>query len=100
MEEESVYGEEQFAHWTKLLHAAQERMTQADISDGLLIEVAAQHPLVEGMYPNAEFSARLDAAAARYRLERMNGHTVKVYVPGSRHMCNGVPDNISLSQAG
>ena len=100
MQEKPVYGGEQFAHWTKLLHAAQERMTQADISDGLLIEVAAQHPLVEGMYPNAEFSARLDAAADRYRLECMNGYTVKIYVPGSRHMCNGIPDNISLSQAG
>lgn len=102
MEEESVYNYnvEQFAHWTQLLHAAQERMEQADISDGLLIEVAAQHPLVEGMYPNVEFSARLDVAADRYRRERMNGYAVKVYVPGSRHMYNGVPDNISLSQAG
>lgn len=100
MKDESVYSEEQFAHWTQLLHAAQERMKQANISDGLLIEVAAQHPLVEGMYPNAEFAARLDAAADRYHRERMNGYAVKVYVPGSRHMYNGVPDNISLSQAG
>lgn len=100
MEEESVYNEEQFTHWTQLLHAAQERMKQADISDGLLIEVAAQHPLVEGMYPNAEFSARLDAAAERYRRERMNGYAVKVYVPGSRHRYDGISDDISLSQAG
>lgn len=100
MEEESVYNEEQFTHWAQLLHAAQERMKQADISDGLLIEVAAQHPLVEGMYPNAEFSARLDAAAERYRRERMNGYAVKVYVPGSRHRYGGISDDISLSQAG
>lgn len=100
MKEESIYGEEQFAHWTQLLHAAQERMEQADISDGLLIEVAAQHPLVEGMYPNAEFSARLDAAADRYRRECMNGYAVKVYVPGSRHRYGGISDDISLSQAG
>ena len=75
-------------------------MAQVRKNDGLLIEVAAQHPLIDGVYPNPEFSARLDAAIKRYELERENGETVKIYVPGSRHMQNGVADRISLSKAG
>ena len=71
---------------------------------GTLIEVAAQHPLIDGMKPNQEFSARLDEAIRLYHLFKENG-TVKIYVPGSRHSFidqdgNRTNDKISLSEAG
>lgn len=90
----------QFLHWRKLADEARDAMAQVRENNGLLIEVAAQHPLIDGVYPNPEFSARLDAAIKRYELERENGETVKIYVPGSRHMQNGIADRISLSAAG
>lgn len=90
----------QFLHWKKLADEACDAMEQVRKNNGLLIEVAAQHPLIDGIYPNPEFSARLDAAIKRYELERENRETVKIYVPGSRHMQNGIADRISLSEAG
>lgn len=82
------------------LNEARDAMAQIQENDGLLIEVAAQHPLIDGVYPNPEFSARLDATIKRYELERENGETVKIYVSGSCHMQNGVADRIYLSEAG
>jgi len=68
---------------------------------GVLIEVAAQHPLVDGLYPNKEFSARLDVAIEIYRRETAKGLNVEIYVPGSLHLdYNGIPDECSLSEAG
>lgn len=93
-------NDSQFLHWRKLAEEARDVMAQVRENDGLLIEVAAQHPLIDGIYPNPEFSARLDAAIKRYELERENRETVKIYVPGSRHMQNGIADRISLSAAG
>lgn len=67
-------------------------MLSAKSRTGCLIEVAAQHPLVYGMYSNEEFEKRLESA-----LELYNDSTnVKLYVPGSLH----VSDNITLSEAG
>lgn len=93
-------NDSQFLHWRKLADEARNTMAQVQKNDGLLIEVAAQHPLIDGVYPNPEFSARLNAAIKRYELERQNGEMVKLYVPGSRHMQDGVADQISLSAAG
>ena len=93
-------NDSQFLHWRKLADEACDVMAQVRKNDGLLIEVAAQHPLIDGVYPNPEFSVRLDAAIKRYELERENRETVKIYVPGSRHMQNGIADRISLSAAG
>ena len=62
-------------------------------SAGVLIEIAAQHPLFEGR-PNAEFEARLRFAMS---LGKTLGNVpIRYYVPGSIH--NGDP--VSLSKAG
>ena len=67
--------------------------------NGVLIEVAAQHPLKEGKYPAEEFQARLDLGIQLYN-ELSNKENVKFYVPGSRHQENGKADLVSLSEAG
>ena len=66
---------------------------------GILIEIAAQHPLRDGMYPAEEFQSRLDLGLKLYA-ELAVKETVKFYVPGSRHKENGKADLISLSEAG
>ena len=66
---------------------------------GILIEVAAQHPLKDGRYPNEEFQARLDLGVKLYK-ELAETEDVKLYVPGSRHQKDGKADLISLAEAG
>ena len=66
---------------------------------GILIEVAAQHPLKDGMYPAEEFEARLNLGLKLYN-ELANNNVVKFYIPGSRHQENGKADLVSLSEAG
>lgn len=66
----------------------------------MLIEVAAQHPLVCGEYPNEEFEKRLLLAIDLYKEEVAKGKSVHIYVPGSIHMDNNTIDKISLSEAG
>lgn len=56
----------------------------------VLIEVAAQHPLKKGKFPEEEYAKRLDIA---YELM---GEDVYIYLPGSLH----VPDEVSLNEAG
>lgn len=65
-----------------------------------LIEVAAQHPLINGVAPNEEFSARLDFAINLYNNLIDDRQQAKIYVPGSRHKYEGVKDDVSLSDAG
>ena len=67
-------------------------------SKKILIEIAAQHPLDQGLYPNEEFKKRLDAALHIYK--KMGKDNVWFYVPGSVHKYNGITDKISLSVAG
>jgi hypothetical protein len=67
---------------------------------GILIEIAAQHPLTDGVYPNDEFRARLTRGKEVFDRYRAVGDRVEVYVPGSRHVFQGRPDRISLSEAG
>ncbi|MEE6206962.1 MAG: hypothetical protein VZR95_02795 [Alphaproteobacteria bacterium] len=66
---------------------------------GVLIEVAAQHPLKDGQFPAEEFSARLDLGVKLYQ-ELSDQKEVKFYIPGSRHQENGKADLVSLSTAG
>ena len=65
----------------------------------LLIEVAAQHPLTDGMYPNDEFARRLDKCVEIYR--QLPNMDIEIYVPGSIHLDeHGIADVCSLSGAG
>ena len=66
----------------------------------VLIEVAAQHPLVNGSEPGEEFTARLERGKELFEKFRAEGMHVELYVPGSRHVHEGDPDKISLSEAG
>lgn len=66
---------------------------------GILIEVAAQHPLKDGRYPAEEFQARLDLGLKLYN-ELADKEVVKFYIPGSKHQENGKADLVSLSEAG
>lgn len=64
----------------------------------ILIEVAAQHPLIDGHLPNNEFKHRLDVA---FKISQQIGtDQVWIYIPGSRHKHEGQADTISLSLAG
>lgn len=56
----------------------------------ILIEVAAQHPLMEGKFPGEEYAKRLDIAC------ELMGEYVYIYLPGSLH----IPDEMPLSEAG
>lgn len=85
-------------YWANKRLQAQEFMKQRQDYTKILIEVAAQHPLVQGRYPNEEFQKRLNMAI---RLsQEIGSQEVWFYVPGSRHKYNDVTDEISLSEAG
>ena len=85
-------------YWTNKKNIAEKYMKERQASTKLLIEVAAQHPLDQGRYPNEEFQKRLDTAI---RLSQEFGiKNVWFYVPGSRHKHNNIADELSLSEAG
>lgn len=66
---------------------------------GVLIEVAAQHPLAPDGTPGVEFTARLDEGARQYfLLKEKHGrdYPVNFYIPGNIHG----NDKIALSDAG
>ena len=87
-------------YWKNKLAIAKDNMAdRAEIYDGVLIEVAAQHPLFRKSEPNAEFKQRLDKAIEIYKLFKEKDIPVSIYLPGSRHKYKGIADNISLSQA-
>lgn len=65
----------------------------------ILIEVAAQHPL-DGDKPDIEFQKRLDYGINLYHRLCSENTQVYIYVPGSVHCYEDVPDPISLSCAG
>lgn len=92
---ERTYHEE---YWFKKKNQAQTFMKNRKYSRKVLIEVAAQHPLNEGHYPNEEFQRRLDTAIQL--CQEIGPQRVWFYVPGSRHKYNGIADEISLSEAG
>lgn len=92
---------DRFDFWKKLQHIAINNMNEHKRSGfNVLIEVAAQHPLNANMTPGPEFSVRLDMAMEVYWGIRRKNEEARIYVPGSRHMLNGIADRISLSEAG
>ena len=89
------------AYWVAQYQKAQRNMADREgLFDRILIEVAAQHPLKNLKVPNKEFQARLDKAVELYNKYTDDGIEVMIYVPGSRHMFNGIADEVSLSDAG
>lgn len=87
-------------YWTDKYAIAKDNMAdRAEVYDGILIEVAAQHPLFRKSEPNAEFKQRLDKAVELYNSFKAKDVPVSIYLPGSRHKYKGIADNISLSQA-
>lgn len=86
------YYKKALAHTNELLHDGNRA--------GTLIEVSAQHPLVNGQEPNEEYKARLDKAIELYYFLKKDNIDVKIYATGSRHTYNGVVDAVSLSTAG
>lgn len=89
------------AYWDKKYRQAMENMEERrDLSDMVLIEVAAQHPLKRKKVPGTEFAARLDFAAELYEKLTEEGREAVIYVPGSRHRSGKIADTVSLSAAG
>lgn len=86
--------------WAELYHKAKTNMETCKYYEDILIEVAAQHPLMPDGSPGMEFKARLNAAINLYHQLTSEGKKVRIYVPGSIHSFNGRSDSISLSQAG
>ncbi len=87
-------------YWEKKYAEAISFMEERSSNQTILIEVASQHPLIEGKYPNEEFSKRLLLAANLFSQETETGSKVEIYVPGSVHIFDGHKDKISLSEAG
>lgn len=92
--------------WQEQLHKAKLFMETRKDQTGVLIEVAAQIPLLEGFRPGPEFTARLDRGAALFEQLSSEGRHVEIYVPGTRHKkdveieSRPEEDKVSLSAAG
>ncbi len=87
-------------YWERKYAVARSFMELRRSIPASLIEVAAQHPLIEGEIPNEEFTKRLLLGKRLYEEESGAGKRVEIYLPGSRHVHKGVADKISLSEAG
>ena len=86
--------------WREKYQSAKNYMNAQSTVPSVLIEVAAQHPLTDGKYPNEEFTKRLLLGIQLFENERKSGNNAEIYVPGSIHSYMGVADQISLSEAG
>ena len=86
--------------WEDKYESAVSYMESRPRSGRVLLEIAAQHPLVNGLYPNKEFAARLRLGIELYQHHVHDQADVEIYVPGSRHVFDGVADKVSLSSAG
>lgn len=95
---ETTRKKELLKYWEKKTDAAKKLMQERNKYDKILIEIAAQHPLINGEFPNNEFQKRLDTAI-QLSME-LGREKVWFYCPGSRHKYNGIEDKISLSRAG
>lgn len=84
--------------WENWYASAERRMARRRKNDsGIdLIEIAAQHPLKDGLTPDKAFEDRLLFAMDLYEKLKKEGRQVHLYVPGSVH----IPDTVSLSSAG
>ena len=88
-------------YWQDKSAIAKENMARQNIySPATLIEIAAQHPLKKDGTPGREFEARLKYGLNLYNELKAKGEVVKIYIPGSLHMYNGVVDKTSLSSSG
>lgn len=87
-------------YWEKKYTTAKLFMKSRYSNPSLLIEIAAQHPLVDGEKPNEEFLERLHLGKMLYDREKKKGIKVEIYVPGSLHVYKGRADKMSLSEAG
>ena len=88
-----------YSEWKEIYDVAESNMIKNSLAsnrDGLLIEVAAQHPLKDGVFPDIEFKLRLDLGIRLYNKHKDLGNRVKIYVPGSLHK----GDKIALGDAG
>lgn len=95
-----IGSERDYLYWERKYKIALEFMRSRQNSLGSLIEIAAQHPLTDGVVPNEEFEKRLLFGKTIYEKERAQGQPVQIYIPGSVHVHNGIKDKISLSEAG
>lgn len=89
--------------WRNKLEDAKEFTRQArndNKRNGILIEIAAQHPLNPDGTPKEEFAMRLDYGYELYVEHNKKNIRCKLYVPGSIHMHEGKVDKVSLSEAG
>lgn len=86
--------------WTAKLAAARDAVRARQSVAADLIEVAAQHPLIDGIYPDPEFTTRLQRGAELYHASLGAGRAAEIYVPGSRFMDSGIEDKVTLSTAG
>lgn len=89
-----------YESWMKKYQNAKRNMELSKVRKSVLVEISAQHPLVDGLRPNEEFQCRLLAGVELYNKLTTQGKQVKLYVPGSLHMDGGKADKISLSEAG
>lgn len=88
-------------YWQEKEVLANKNAKKRKRNKGILIEVAAQHPLKDGELPDEEFAARLNVAYEFYVREAKAGKNVEIFVPGDLHLdFDGVPDDVSLSYAG
>lgn len=81
-----------YNYWHNLYEEAKVNMHKVAANLGTLIEIAAQHPLINGEFPNEEFEKRLLLGIELYN----KIPDCKFYIPGSIH----IPDKCSLSLAG
>lgn len=86
--------------WKQMYANAKENMMEKKHNEAILIEIAAQHPLINGEEPNEEFRKRLLLGIDIYKEKKQKTEQVHIYVPGSRHMEKGIVDKIPLSEAG
>lgn len=95
-----VFEENDYVAWLEKYQKAKANTLAQLAYQGTLIEVAAQHPLLHGRFPNEEFEKRLLRGKEIYDHERAEGVSAKIYVPGSLHQFEGIADEVSLSKAG
>lgn len=87
------------AYWYEKQEQARKTMVLHKSNSAVLIECASK-VLVDGLHPDFEFCARLDRAIELYHQLTSSGAKVHIYVPGSLHKENGIPDQCTLSTAG
>ena len=96
-QKDKINFEQAKAQWTRYYNLAVKNMKMHEkCSNKILIEIAAQHPLLDGIKPSMSFVQRLDRGLSLYQEMRANGAECNIYVPGSIH----IGDHISLSRAG